>query len=173
MRKLTFKGFLEKYLRELSGHDTLSINKLTQEANQNARLVAPLVLYAVCTGKVGLLLRATSKSAFDVRYISVIMHYSESELARHFSKKDENIPDEYRKVFKAYMSQRNRVQADNKLKDLMRKKVLKLMRAKDVSMYRICQELNLNQGNMFAFLKRGELNMVSLDNARRVLNYLS
>lgn len=46
MRRLTFKGFLESYVMELSYMGTCSISKLVNELDDNPRLREPLLLYA-------------------------------------------------------------------------------------------------------------------------------
>ena len=49
---LTFKGFVTKYLKELSQTNALNLKTLAREAEDgNYRLAAPLVLYALATEK--------------------------------------------------------------------------------------------------------------------------
>ena len=47
MRRLTFKGFLQQYIKELSLTNTLSLSKLNQMAEDNPRIVEPVALYVV------------------------------------------------------------------------------------------------------------------------------
>ena len=57
MRKLTFKGFLSQYVKNLSYSNTLDIKRLAMEATtNNLRLRAPLVLYALASSKKGLIM---------------------------------------------------------------------------------------------------------------------
>ena len=57
MRKLTFKGFLKKYVAELAGVQTASVHKLADCMTENPRLKEPLFLYALAFDKVDWLLR--------------------------------------------------------------------------------------------------------------------
>ena len=57
MRKLTFEGFLEQYVAELSGVQTASAHKLADHMAENPRLKEPLSLYALAFDKVDWLLR--------------------------------------------------------------------------------------------------------------------
>ena len=61
MRKLTFKGFLTQYVKNLSYSNTLDIKRLAKEATtSNLRLCAPLVLYALSSSKKDQLLNVLS-----------------------------------------------------------------------------------------------------------------
>jgi len=79
---------------------------------------------------------------------------------------------EYRKVYKSYLSVRDKKKNENQTKALMRGKILRLQNEAGVSDYRIYKDLNLNQGNLHAYLKHGDCSKVSLDTARKTVDYL-
>ena len=63
MRELTLKGYLAKYVRALSGENTLNIRALAKEAvNDDPRLMVPLLLYAVYHGKLNCCAGASLKT---------------------------------------------------------------------------------------------------------------
>lgn len=62
MRKLSFEGFLKRYVVELSGAQTTNVHKLADCLCENPRMKEPLFLYALTFDKVNLLLRYTMNS---------------------------------------------------------------------------------------------------------------
>lgn len=173
MRELTFKGFLGVYVKQLSKQNTKSLYKLAREAATiNPRLAEPLLLYAMLDGKELLLLRATKNSRLYGQYSLLINRYTISSLYKSFEENSGDLPEEYHKVWRSYMSRRNRGKADDHTKELMRKKVKVLQERKKISNYRIYTDLNLNPGNLNAWLKYGVADKVSLDTARRALDYV-
>ena len=170
MRELTFNGFLTKYVRALSAYDTNSVARLAQEAaTTNARLREPLFLYAVWSGKQDVLQNHARKQGLDAYYGALLAcdrHEVESSL------ESGELPAEYQKVWNSYLRRRDRYRTDNDTKELMRQKVLKLQAEKKITSYRIYTDLNLNPGNLNAWLKHGNSEKVSLETARNVLQYL-
>ena len=78
----------------------------------------------------------------------------------------------YHKLWCSYVSVRDRQQADDHTKMLMHKRVRELQAQKQVSNYRIYHDLNLNPGNLNAWLTHQDCSKVSLNTARKTLNYL-
>lgn len=173
MRDLTFAGFLKSYVRSLSMTETNSLYKLAEEAaDKNPRLREPLLLYAVFTDKTDVLLRAVKVPALYLDYKNLTNRYDKAGFEAELQDMRSPLPDEYKKVWRSYLSKKNRLQNDNHTKDLMRNKVVKLKKAKGVSNYRLYADLGLNPGNFNAWLKYGAPNKVSLDTARRTVKYL-
>ena len=52
-------------------------------------------------------------------------------------------------------------------------KISEVKKAKSVSNYRIYKEMNLNPGNVNAFLKNEDTSKVSLDTARKILAFVN
>jgi hypothetical protein len=173
MRDLTFAGFLKSYVRSLSKTETNSLYKLAKEAaDENPRLREPLLLYAVFTDNTDVLLRATKVPALYSEYKNLANRYSKAGFEAALQDVSSTLPEEYKKVWRSYLSKKNRLHNDNHTKELMRNKVVKLQKAKGVSNYRLYADLRLNSGNFNAWLKHGDPNKVSLDTARRTVKYL-
>lgn len=173
MRELTFKGFLTQYVRRLSRQDTNSLYRLAAEAaGDNPRLREPLLLYALFAGKQGVLLMAAKDETLRGHYAGLVSRYSAEEMAVLLEQGSPLLGEEYHKVWRSYLSRKNRVQADNHTKALMRKKVKRLQEKNGVTNYRIYTDLNLNPGNLNAWLKHGNGEKVSLDTARLTLRYV-
>ncbi|NLV50690.1 MAG: transcriptional regulator [Clostridiales bacterium] len=173
MRELTFTGFLKSYVRALSAAETNSLYKLTKEAaDENPRLREPLLLYAKFTDNTDVLLRAAKKTALYSEYKNLANRYDKAGFEAALQNASSPLPEEYKKVWRSYLSKKNRLQNDNHTKELMRNKVVKLQKAKGVSNYRLYADLGLNPGNFNTWLKYGDPSKVSLDTARRTVKYL-
>jgi len=93
------------------------------------------------------------------------------EAERLLETMNEALPSNYTKVYRSYMSVRDRTKNDAHSKTLMRKRTMELLHEKQVSSYRVYKDLGLNPGNVNAYLKHGDVSKLSLDTARRVLKY--
>lgn len=173
MRELTFKGFLTQYVRSLSKQETNSLYRLAKEASEtNFRLVEPLLLYALFSNKQDVLLQATKDSRLHRDYSVVLQRYSVSEMTVVLETQSDELSEEYLKVWRSYLSYKNRGQTDDHTKELMRQKVKRLQEKNGVTNYRIYTDLRLNPGNLNAWLKHGDSDKVSLETARRTLSYV-
>lgn len=173
MRELTFKGFLAQYVKRLSTGETGSLVKLAAEAgSDNPRLREPLLLYALFAGKQDALLKATKDAALCEQYADLLSRYTAGEMEEALRQASPLLPAEYHKVWQSYQSRKNKMQADNHTKELMRNKVRRLQEKTGVTNYRIYTDLNLNPGNLNAWLKHGSGEKVSLDVARKALRYV-
>lgn len=173
MRELTFRGFLTQYVRSLSSQDTNSLYKLAKEASEtNFRLVEPLLLYALFSNKQNVLLQATKDFMLHRNYSVVLERYTVDEMTRALETQSDELSEDYLKVWRSYLSYKNRGQADDHTKELMRQKVKHLQEKNGVTNYRIYTDLRLNPGNLNAWLKHGDSDKVSLETARRTLRYV-
>lgn len=173
MRKLTFSGFLQKYVRELSEQNTMSLYKLANEATRkNPRLREPLLLYALFKDKADVLLSATKDKQLHTEYASLLELFDKARMLEALMSQSSNLPSGYLKIWKSYLSEKNRIATDNQTKVLMRNQIVRLQNEKHVTNYRLYVDLGLNPGNLNAFLKHGDSSKLSLDTSRKVLNYL-
>lgn len=173
MRELTFRGFLAQYVKQLSAEETNSLYKLAAEASSNnPRLREPLFLYAVYTKKEKVLLQATKEPNLRMEYQQMAALYTADVMTELFEQASPKLPAEYHKVWRSYQSRKNRGQADDHTKELMRQKVKLLQEKKGVTNYRIYTDLKLNPGNLNAWLKHGDGDKVSLETARKTLRYV-
>ena len=173
MRDLTFRGYLTQYVRQLAVEETNSLYKLAAEASgNNPRLREPLFLYAVYSQKEKVLLQATKEPTLYMEYQRMVELYTADMMTELFEQASPLLPAEYHKVWRSYQRRKNRGQADEHTKELMRQKVKCLQEKKSVTNYRIYTDLKLNPGNLNAWLKHGDSDKVSLDTARKTLRYV-
>ncbi len=173
MRELTFKGFLLQYVKNLSMQDTNSLYKLsTEAATENPRLREPLLLYALLSQKHNLLLSATKDTELHTEYHHLLYRYTAEDMLQLLKDHSSALPEGYHKVWNSYLNRKNKGQADDHTKTLMRNKVKHLQAAYGISNYRIYTDLKLNPGNLNAWLKHGDCSKVSLETARSALKYV-
>ena len=173
MRKLSFKSFLQRTLRELSAEGHTAPHQLAKELPENPRLLQPLCLY------VALAYTERQKANFFRRFPAAAQEFSRwpflnlpSTELEHALKAEQNPENGYKKLWCSYVSIRDRQQADDHTKMLMHKCVRELQAQKQVSNYRIYHDLNLNPGNLNAWLTHQDCSKVSLTTARKTLDYL-
>lgn len=168
---LTFRGFLKNYCRELSGLDTLSLKKLcSAAANETPRVAEPLFLLALAEGKLPYLLSLASgtwmkHSYQDAANLVSNLNPTDCETLERV------LPRRYGNVLRAYRAVRERVVGDRRISGLMRKKTLDALQASNVSIYRLCKDLGLNLGNVYAYLSKGDVTKVSRDTARTIMEH--
>ena len=118
------------------------------------------------------MLQATKDKKLYEVYSGMASQYSVADITHMLEINSPELSAEYHKVWRSYQSKKNRAQSDEHTKELMRKKVRRLQEQCRVSNYRIYTDLNLNPGNVNAWLKHGNADKVSLDTARRTLRYM-
>ena len=159
-------------MRSLSKAGTTSVFTLAKEAaSDNPRLREPLLLYALASGKKDILLRAAKKFALEEFYAPSLAAIGDNSIETVLEKNC--LPQEYLKVWRSYLAKKNTFRTNDVTKELMRNKILRLQKERNVTNYRIYTDLKMNPGNLNAWLKHGDNSKISLDSARSCLMYLS
>ena len=171
MRKLTFKGFLSQYVKNLSYSNTLDIKRLAKEATtNNLRLRAPLVLYALASSKKDQLMDALSDCSNASEMCRMLDYFDCADLESQLG--GGRVPEDYSKVWNSFLVAQNTPKRDDDLKGAMRKKILRVQAEKNCSNYRVYTDLKLNPGNINSWLKNGDSAKVSYRTAERVMDYV-
>ncbi len=173
MRRLTFSGYLESYVRHLAAEDTLALSRLACLAESRPRLVEPLLLWAVVTGRgarLSGLLRGRRKLERELEVLEWLDRRGELESA--LAGEDARLRPEYSKVWRSFVVRRDAPVRDTELKRQARERALELEARKSVTRYRMAKDLGLNQGNLHAFLAQGNVSKLSLDRALGLVDYL-
>lgn len=126
-----------------------AIYKLLREAvTQNARLKEPLYLYAVSNGRLKTLLTASKKTAFYDEYLRLSKEFTCPELLNGLEAGTSELAQEYQKVWRSFCSVKGKVKRDERVKNMMAEKIKRLQEEKEVTTYRICKDLGLNNANV-------------------------
>lgn len=173
MRQLTFSGFLDSYVRYLSGESTLALARLVSLLPSEPRLAEPLLLWATVTGRserLARLLAGNEELLAELR--QVVSLWEAGRLEDALSSEDSRLRPEYAKAWRSYVARRDAPARDSRLKLEARERILALESEKDVSRYRMAKDLGLNPGNLHAFLAQGDPKKLALEKAYRLVEYL-
>lgn len=171
MRQLTFPGFLKSYVADLAGEKTDSIRQLVRLSETNHRLREPLALYALFTDRKDILMKEWSGTRLETSYKQLILRHDKASMAAALNTRDESVPIEFHKVQDAYAYTTNRAARETRKKELIRARVIDLQSKTGLTNYRIYTDISLNHGNVNAWLKNGDSSKISLELARKVLQY--
>lgn len=168
---LTFRGFLKGYCSDLTGIDTTNLRKLVAACNDGAPAAAEAVfVFAAIQNKEKYLAELAAGTWMENTYRSAA-----AEVAAHGCVEDwlqsESTPQRFRKVLLAYAAKKGASAADRRVISLMREKTLAALQASGTTAYRLCSDLGLNRGNVYAYLGRGDATKVSRATARRIMEY--
>ena len=163
MRELSFKGYLQQQLCELSNYDSKSLYKFAGLAESNARLKNTLCLYLNYYVSEKLKKQLCKKFPYLIEECDRLNGVAVEDLAL----------SEHKTIYENYLNYKNRKQNDDKIKLLMQKRIIEVQEEKGITNYRIYKTLNLNPGNVNAFLKNGDTGKVGLDTIRRILTYVN
>lgn len=164
MKELTLEGFLDRYVRELSGFERINLAQMAIVADRSQpRIKEPVVIYAAMMRSpetVRRLFRGTSLLSDYERYFCNRGMLSETDY--------ELLPEGYRKVYRSYLSVKNKNQNEMRIKALYRTKILEVRSNCTLTDYRICRELKINSGNFHSFMKQEKMDSLSLVKVRQV-----
>jgi len=172
MQRLTFHRYLEKYVYSLSDSRTTSIYKLVKELSHNSRLVEPLFLYAISSNKVDLLLRASSAGPMHKEYQNLANRFCLKGILKALEEHSPTLGEGYHKVYNSFVRMRDSHIVDSDTKLLIHRRIRVLQGEFGISNYRLYNDLQLNPGNVNAFLKRAEISKVSMSTALRMLEHI-
>lgn len=168
---LTFKGFLRNYCRELTGLDTDNLKKLLAAVNSTAPSAAEaLFLFAAVQNKADYLVKTSLGSWVHEQYEKALHDFKEFNSINDYLASDA-APERYKKVWNAFCAKKYAVETDRRVIMLMREKTLATMKAAGLTAYTICKKLNLNIGNVYAYLHSGDVTKVSRTTARKIMQF--
>jgi hypothetical protein len=173
VRRLTFGGFLEAYVRYLSGENTTDLSRLVGLLAAEPRLVEPLLLWATVTGRskrLTELLHDERDLLAELQILGSLMEHGHMEQA--LASEDPRLRPEYAKTWRSYVARRDIPARDARRKLEARERVLALEAQKHVSRYRVAKDLGLNPGNLHAFLSQGDPRKLTLEKVYRLVDYL-
>lgn len=171
--KRTFNRWLLRYCCELTGLQTTSLKKFCKAISSNSPHAAEAVfLYALDTGKenTGLLFISseTIKEQWQEMLILAKRHSGRAEA--FLRDKSGTLNPRLQSVLDAYDAVDARHENGLCAKKQIAQVVSQLLESAGVSRYRLCKDLNLNEGNVYAWLA-GDPTKVSRATARKVWEY--
>ena len=173
MRRLTFTGYLESYVRSLAGGTTLALSELARVSESEPRLVEPLLLWAAESGKTARLAKLLGDRDDLRSELKTLSQMQEmGSLNSALASEHPGLRPEYSKAWRSYVVRRDAHDRDAQLKLAARKRVLALESTKGVTRYRMAKDLGLNPGNLHAYLAEGNAGKLSLNRVVELVEYL-
>lgn len=170
MRELTFKSYLQREMCEQAGIDSKSLYKFAALSERNARLKDVVVLYLSLYVNDNLKRHILARFPYLTDGCSRLSNLTADNVDAYLSATDYS---EYKTVYENYLNYKNRIANENELKRIMHKRITELQHQNGITNYAIYKGLDLNPGNVNAFLKNKDMGKVSLNTARRILGYIN
>lgn len=166
---LTFKGFLRGYCRELTGLKTDNLKKLcASAASEQPAAAEAVMLFAAASGKAEYLRSLAGGTWLAEGYGEAVEAMKDFDTVEEWLASGK-APSRYGKAWNAYQAKRKAAENDRRVSLLMRDKTLDAMETAGVTAYALCKELELNLGNVYAYLNKGDATKVSKATARRLM----
>lgn len=170
MRELTFKGYLLSQLKDLSQLDSTSLYAFSRLSESNLRLQNTLCLYLQLYTDIELKVKILKKFDYLQTPCETLSSLSDKNLENYLL--SDNL-SEYRTVYDNYLYMRDRKHKEDSIKVLMHNRIVEKQNQKGITNYRVYKALNLNPGNINAYLKYCDTSKVSLDTVRNVLAFVN
>lgn len=170
MRYLTFKSYLRNQLCEYMNEDTSSVYKYAEASENDIRIREAFLLY--------LLLFSNQELQNKIRRKYSWVDYSCEELSKLKADNIEKVLQSdkkyssYLNIYNNYKRERLGPHKDDELKLLIHSKIRTLQEEKSISNYRIFTDLKLDPGNINSFLKNKNIDKVSLNLSKDILQYV-
>lgn len=183
MGTLSFTTLLEGYVRYLSYRDgkekTGRLRALAREVERerNYRLLEPLVLLAFLTDRMHLLAAEAVPGGILEPEIKLMSSFESkddllAELARQRWFLEDPLRNEYLKVWRYYVCERDRKKHEAEHKSLVRERLLPLMGQQGLTPGGVARELGLNRGAVWDWLVRGNPHSLSMESVRTVADHV-
>jgi len=157
----------------LSEENTLNLRRLASLAQDTKpRLRERLVLYAIATGQVTRLRSYLYLEDYINELDDLALEFSSIDLNNPNSPRNDQLPPRYVKALQSYRAAFQQIDSRNESKKLRWEKSVQLQKKKGVSNAQIYQALNLDAGNVNAYMKHANIDKVSLKNATDIMEYL-
>src|SRR5690554_6197117 len=167
MRRWTYKSFLKDYVGKLSYKDTLHLNSLLNEAeNDNPRLREVLLLHMLENygEKVTM-----SKLSYYHNLQELFENYKNTLLNQNY-KYDNNNP--FYKVHNSFLVKRDYYKNQENYKIKLLEQIKKSIDDNKISKYKIYTRLNLNPGNINFAIKHLDSSKISEHNLEKIYEFI-
>ena len=174
VKPVGFKSFLTQYAKSMSDDSSLSLSKAERVVQQNERFLSIFLLLLLFDEKKANTL-AKNPSRFPQlweRYIEVRRLYTKQDLQSLDDYVNRLHPfDELRKAYTSYL--RNVLQKKHNEKASISNEITKILQDKNISIYRVYKDLELNPGNVNDFFKNKRFEKLSIETLKIIYNYVN
>jgi hypothetical protein len=170
MAKRTFESFLLAYCNELAGVRTTSIKRLFAiSVESSARVAEPLFIYAALTDKLDNLIKLAYGTKHEKPYLEARALLNATSGVIDFFE-HEDCPKRFKSVYDAWLAPADKLAANRRIVAALRPKILATLKTANITRYRLCEDLSLNKGNIYAYLA-GDDTKINWKTANNILEY--
>lgn len=164
---MSFVNFLQTYSDELSLNDNCSVPALCEEVEHNSRLLEPLILYIKITQN------KEQQNKINATLVKEELNRLQKINDVEFALRGNSLSQNYQKVYNSYLVEIQKDERIDRSKRLALKRIQALQQERNVPVYKICKDLKLNLSQVQEFLINENINVLSLSDILRILDYLS
>ncbi len=169
----TFEGYIRSILKQKTGMDTVSLRRLVPHALSNPDLVELVFIFALLRNKKYHLMSLVWNTSLEPEYRAALHVLGELGSLEAFLQ-SQRTPLAYRRIYTDFLRAPTKEAAQQKATDKaierLRERTLRALEASSITRYRLCADLKLNPGNVYAYLA-GNTHKVSLETAQRICDY--
>ena len=164
---------MTQYCQHLTQLRTRSLKLLfAKVVKDSPRAAEPLLLLALCQGRAAYLLKLASETPYEADYRSLASHFNASGKSLEDFLSSKAAPSRYQKIYSSFLSETGKLLRDRSVLKQLVPQLNFFIAKQGISRYRIAEDLGLNKGNLYAFLK-GNVDKMSRETAMRVYRYLT
>ena len=170
---LTFEGYVKHCLEEKTGVKTASIQRLVSLALSNNDIMELVFIFAIQRNKKYHLISQDWNTPLEPEYRAALRVLGEEGSLEAFLQ-SKRTPVSYRRIYTDFLHYPTKLAAQKKAegKDIerLRQRTVAALKTAHITRYRVCTDLGLNPGNVYAYLA-GNTDKVSLKTAQAICDY--
>lgn len=168
----SFTGFLTQYCQELTETQTRSLKAFFAKACEDCpRAAEPVLLLALVQERETYLLKLARGRVYEKPYRDFVRTFRESNLGLEEFLRSQEAPERFRKIYASYESKAHKLERDREVLEHLFPQINDLINKTELTRYEVSRALDLNKGNLYAFLK-GDVGKMSRETAMRVYQFL-
>ncbi len=171
---LSFEGYVHRALEEKTGLATTNLSRLVRCALADNSIKELVFIYAMLRNKKYHLMSLVWNTPLEEEYRAALrVLASEGSLEAFLQSK--RTPITYRRIYSDFLHYPVKAAArkkdDAKQIERLRERTVRALEACNITRYRLCTNLKLNPGNVYAYLS-GDVSKVSLATAQKICDYV-
>lgn len=171
---MTFEGYVKHCLKEKTGIKTASLKRLVSLALSRSDIMELVFVFAMQRNKKYHLMSLVWNTPLEPEYRAALRVLGEEGSLEAFLQ-SKRTPVSYRRIYTDFLHYPTKLAAQRKAEDKdierLRQRTVTALEAAHITRYRLCTDLGLNAGNIYAYLA-GNASKVSLKTAQAIYDYV-
>ena len=170
---MTFEGYVKHLLEQKTGLKTASLRRLVPLAISDSSLIELVFIFALQRNKKYHLMSLVWGTSLEPEYRAALRVLGDEGSLEAFLQ-SKRTPTSYRSIYSDFLHYPTKLAAQKKAesKDIerLRQRTVAALEAAHITRYRLCTDLGLNAGNVYAYLA-GNTDKVSLKTAQAIYDH--